>query len=140
MDFPLAEELELLESAFQDDQPVDHFDEYVPAASPDGRKRGHRLDSDASPETLAEEKRRRKSPPENDEEDDPIALPPSREQLTVTSPIRTDDERFLRRFASEIDGECIPVTGPCGNRVYAKMSTATIGSGAKELRTEQSGR
>ncbi|KAG9446182.1 hypothetical protein H6P81_012310 [Aristolochia fimbriata] len=32
------------------------------------------------------------------------------------------EEKILSRFASEIEGECIPVTGPDGDRVYAKVS------------------
>ncbi|KAJ1432394.1 P-loop containing nucleoside triphosphate hydrolase [Sesbania bispinosa] len=31
-------------------------------------------------------------------------------------------EKTLSRYASEIDGECMPVTAPNGNRVYAKLN------------------
>lgn len=28
----------------------------------------------------------------------------------------------MSRYASQIDGDFVPVTGPCGERVYAKIS------------------
>lgn len=32
------------------------------------------------------------------------------------------EEMIVSRYASQIDGEFVPVTGPCGDRVYAKIS------------------
>lgn len=37
------------------------------------------------------------------------------------------EEKAISRFAWEIEGECLPVTGPGGERVYAKMASSAIG-------------
>ncbi|XP_020107967.1 chromosome transmission fidelity protein 18 homolog isoform X2 [Ananas comosus] len=37
------------------------------------------------------------------------------------------EEKTISRFAWEIEGECLPVTGPGGERVYAKMTSSAIG-------------
>ncbi|WOL00712.1 chromosome transmission fidelity protein [Canna indica] len=36
------------------------------------------------------------------------------------------EDKILSRFATDIDGDCMPVTAPSGERVYAKMSTGGI--------------
>lgn len=41
------------------------------------------------------------------------------------------------RFAFEIEGDCVPVTGPYGDRVYAKIQSCELaGEGPKKLRRE----
>ncbi|KAJ8483655.1 hypothetical protein OPV22_016140 [Ensete ventricosum] len=45
----------------------------------------------------------------------------------VSLPDVVAEETILSRFATDIDGECMPVTSPSGVRVYAKMSIAEIG-------------
>ncbi|URE09839.1 chromosome transmission fidelity protein 18 [Musa troglodytarum] len=47
----------------------------------------------------------------------------------VSLPDVVAEETILSRFATDIDGECMPVTSPSGVRVYAKMSIAEIGGG-----------
>lgn len=47
-------------------------------------------------------------------------------------------ERFIYRFASEIDGDCMPVTGPGGDRVYAKLSSGLMDGGLKKFHREKS--
>lgn len=50
-------------------------------------------------------------------------------QVFANEPTETDDpvvsvaeEKIISRFASDIEGAFIPVTGPGGDRVYAKLS------------------
>ncbi|PKA48644.1 hypothetical protein AXF42_Ash021053 [Apostasia shenzhenica] len=48
------------------------------------------------------------------------------------------EEKILSRYAVEIDGDCMPVTSPSGDRVYAKMQTWKMGvEGLKKTRTEK---
>ncbi|XP_038981046.1 chromosome transmission fidelity protein 18 homolog [Phoenix dactylifera] len=47
------------------------------------------------------------------------------------------EEKFISRFVSEIEGECIPVTGPCGDRVYAKMNSGEMGGTQRKLIREK---
>ncbi|KAI0525293.1 hypothetical protein KFK09_004686 [Dendrobium nobile] len=54
--------------------------------------------------------------------------------LMVEPPVK---EKILSRFAVEIEGDCVPVTGPYGDRVYAKMkSSKTDIEGPKKQRKE----
>lgn len=120
------------------------------------RKRPSSLEPKAAPDISSEEKRRKWSAAEDDEEEeDTIHCSPSKDQSACNAPTHVDaavdvampdelspavaEERFLSRFASEIDGDCIPVTGPCGERVYAKMCAEAIVSVPKKLRLERSG-
>lgn len=41
----------------------------------------------------------------------------------VEEDVVVEEERVVSRFASEIDGDFVPVTGLDGERVYAKMSS-----------------
>lgn len=54
----------------------------------------------------------------------------------VLAPVAVE-EKVLSRFASEIDGECISVTGPGGDRVYAKMSRWEMENDGKRLHVER---
>ncbi|KAL6971104.1 hypothetical protein U1Q18_030786 [Sarracenia purpurea var. burkii] len=58
---------------------------------------------------------------ENDDEDWLRYSPPENDGAEVAEPV-VEEEKFVWRYASEIDGDCIPVTGVNGDRVYAKMS------------------
>ena len=51
-------------------------------------------------------------------------------------PMVVDEERIVSRYVSEIDGECIPVTGPGGNRVYLKISATGSDGRLKKLDLE----
>lgn len=45
------------------------------------------------------------------------------------------EEKTLSKFAVDIEGDCMPVTGQCGDRVYAKLQLKTIaGEDRKKLR------
>lgn len=44
--------------------------------------------------------------------------PPAREPSPV---VEEQEEKIVSRYASQIDGDCIPVTAPSGDRVYAKI-------------------
>ncbi|XXG39699.1 hypothetical protein AAC387_Pa01g0590 [Persea americana] len=99
------------------------------AASPKGsdEKRSRK-----SPEAEADEDWLRYSPPpqpENPALDPVIDAVPADE---VVAPVAVE-EKVLSRFASEIDGECISVTGPGGDRVYAKMSRCEMENDGKRL-------
>ncbi|XP_078429313.1 P-loop containing nucleoside triphosphate hydrolases superfamily protein [Wolffia australiana] len=116
------------------------------------RKRPLILDLDDLTAISYEEKRGRKCFPDVDDAvEDLMSLCPVKDKknagvVPVPGDVAVDlappdevEERFLSRFASEIDGDCVPVTGPCGERVYAKMSALAAASGPKGLRIEQSG-
>ncbi|XP_058094701.1 uncharacterized protein LOC131240469 [Magnolia sinica] len=47
------------------------------------------------------------------------------------------EEKVLCRFASEIEGDCFSVTGPCGDRVYAKMSPGETSRDVKRSNIER---
>ncbi|KAG1337747.1 chromosome transmission fidelity protein 18 [Cocos nucifera] len=47
------------------------------------------------------------------------------------------EEKFISRFASEIEGKSMPVTGPCGDRVYAWMSSGEMGGTQRKLIREK---
>ncbi|XP_026387947.1 chromosome transmission fidelity protein 18 homolog [Papaver somniferum] len=55
---------------------------------------------------------------EMEEEDWLRYSPPPQPPSPVKAAVQ---EKFVYRFASEIDGNCIPVTGPSGDRVYTKI-------------------
>lgn len=142
MDIPLPEELELLESnayLLEDypdlDPPEPYPEEDQGAKSPDlqsdpeveitGHKRS-RLDSPDGSLSEAvgpsEEKRSRidDSAPETDE-DWLRYSPPQESDPVVEDLVGFVKEKTVSRYASEIDGECMPVTAPNGDRVYAKL-------------------
>ncbi|XAR62771.1 hypothetical protein NMG60_11017642 [Bertholletia excelsa] len=82
------------------------------------------LDSEHQ-DRLGEKRSRNDDLPIEDDDDDEDWLrysPPLKEASTVEQPMVDQEEKILSRFASEIDGDCIPVTGLEGDRVYAKMS------------------
>ncbi|KAL8026519.1 hypothetical protein ABFS82_14G033000 [Erythranthe guttata] len=60
---------------------------------------------------------------DNDEEEWLRYSPP---RDTVEEMEVVEGERFLSRYATEIDGDCVPVTGLDGERVYAKIRGVDI--------------
>ncbi|XP_058724350.1 uncharacterized protein LOC131595863 [Vicia villosa] len=141
MDIPLPEELELLESSYRiyEQEDDDHYfynppedePELQPEQSPpqdlaspsepqsNSLKRTRSNSNSDSPEVEKREKVRvRAEDPPADEDWLRYSPPPS--------PVRAEEVRFskektLSRFASEIDGEVMPVTAPNGDRVYTKL-------------------
>lgn len=87
-----------------------------------------------SPETEADEDWLRYSPPPRAPAPDPVMDAAPVDDVQAPAAI---DEKVLSRFASEIDGECISVTDPGGDRVYAKMSRWVMESDVKRLRIER---
>ena len=51
-------------------------------------------------------------------------------------PMVVDEERIVSRYALEIDGDCILVTGPGGDRVYLKISVTRSDGRLKKLDLE----
>lgn len=146
MDIPLPEELELLESSayldevYPDLEPPELYPEEdqepppaaQPPPSPDiqfdseveiiDRKRSR---SDSPDESLSEaavlpeEKRSRTDDSARETDQDWLRYSPRQRSDPVVAELK---EKKLSRYASEIDGECIPVTAPNGDRVYAKLN------------------
>ncbi|KAK7279105.1 hypothetical protein RJT34_24149 [Clitoria ternatea] len=143
MDVPLPEELEFLESNSnfpdQDQEDYHHFyypDDFDPAeeplpqqpqsdlaisseSEPNAHKRTRSASDSESPE--AEEKRA-KVRVLNEEEEDWLRYSPPPPVAVEHDETTSVKEKTLSRFASEIDGEFMPVTAPNGDRVYAKMN------------------
>lgn len=151
MDIPLPEELEFLESNShlyddypdleppesypdeeQEEEPQPQPQQPTPLTDPplisetqiNGHKRSRSNGPDAStPKTagLSDEKRSRiddlEPEPESEEDWLRYSPPPQETNHVVEEP----EEKILSRYASQIDGDCIPVTAPSGDRVYAKM-------------------
>ncbi|RZB42836.1 chromosome transmission fidelity protein 18 homolog isoform X1 [Glycine soja] len=149
MDIPLPEELEFLESnshfAEQEQEEEDHHyyfpdldpaaeflesnsqqspspqDLAVPSAEPEFN--GHKRSRPPSPE---EKRAKVRVAVEEDfavaDEDWPRYSPPPAPPEQAMEEMMFEKEKTLSRFASEIDGECMPITAPSGNRVYAKLN------------------
>lgn len=151
MDIPLPEELEFLESNshfYEEDYPDLELPEPYPQqeepqppspSSPTdpplisdtqttGHKR-HRSDDLHAPTTdntaPSDDKRSRiddlepEPKPKPDEEDWLRYSPPSAREPSPV--VEEQEEKIVSRYASQIDGDCIPVTAPSGDRVYAKI-------------------
>ncbi|GAB4851908.1 hypothetical protein Ancab_031307 [Ancistrocladus abbreviatus] len=86
-------------------------------------------------------KRPRSDPNQDEEEEEPSEISSKRSSAVAeagqnngrrcssfNSVVTEEDDTFLSRYALEIDGDCIPVTGPCGQRVYAKIIRAEKGA------------
>ncbi|KAL1368046.1 hypothetical protein HN51_022146 [Arachis hypogaea] len=151
MDMPLPEELELLElerdypdfdipepEQEQELQPQKQPQTHPQPESPDlvvlpepqsnGHKRS-RSDDPSPVRSLSEEKRVRVGDSaasevdavSNDDEDWLQYSPPPR-GVRMEEEDRFVKEKELSRYAWEIHGECMPVTAPSGDRVYAKLN------------------
>lgn len=146
MDIPLPEELELLESTYHlhEQEDLDHQDSYYPPdlepqpeqpqppphdpASPSNSHKRSRSpsrslsDSDCSDEEKREKVRVRVEDPPPDEDWLRYSPPPPPPFPSVpVEEVMFSKEKVLSRYASEIDGECMPVTAPNGDRVYSKL-------------------
>jgi len=147
MDIPLPEELEFLESnsyAPEQNQEEDedhHY--YFPDLDPPAEPYSPQPPPDLAAPSLDIEsnahKRSRPSSPSEDErrpkvrvavEDDSSAAAADEDWLRYSPPPQEPAAqettfakgKMLSRFASEIDGECMPITAPNGDRVYAKLT------------------
>ncbi|KAF8388367.1 hypothetical protein HHK36_027033 [Tetracentron sinense] len=89
-------------------------------------------DASSSEKVSSDEKRNRIAPPGSEIDEDWLRFSPPMENIDET-PVVVEEEKFVSRFASEIDGDCIPVTGPSGDRVYAKMSRVERNDVSKKL-------
>ncbi|KAL5542552.1 hypothetical protein UlMin_010262 [Ulmus minor] len=149
MDVPLPEELELLEANYRSHeehpdfeephQPFPDEDEEPPINPPsssetliNGQKRLRSSSNgpDASalaPESAGPSDEKRSRIDETglfDRDEDWLRHSPPKENDPVAEEVApASEERIVFRYASEIDGDCIPVTAPGGgDRVYAKIS------------------
>ncbi|KAJ3700688.1 hypothetical protein LUZ61_004393 [Rhynchospora tenuis] len=144
MEMPTAEELEWLEMEMataeeggggeEEEEKEKEEDHFSPPANPNPDPNGTpkitskrmRQDEDEEEEWL------RYSPPRSSKR----GRPPQEEILETQT---KTEEICISRFASDIQGHCIPITGPRGHRVYAKLnpnpkSTATAPSGGHAAR------
>lgn len=76
------------------------------------------------PEQEEEERSKRRNVEREDEEDEDWLRysPPPAPEVVVA-------EKTISRFASEIHGDCVPVTAPNGERVYAKLAMEGLTGG-----------
>ncbi|XP_043720453.1 chromosome transmission fidelity protein 18 homolog [Telopea speciosissima] len=81
-------------------------------------------------------KRNRVDPPPDIEiDEDWLRNSPPKENTDPAPPV-VEEEKFISRFASEIEGAYMPITGPSGDRVYAKMSWVGVNNDSKKLRVQ----
>ncbi|GAB2221775.1 hypothetical protein Drorol1_Dr00012963 [Drosera rotundifolia] len=139
MEFPEADELEWLEQAnsILDDDDESYLEEeeqqHEPQTEPHnlnpppppsiqqpveilgGRKRGR----DGEDEQLVSSSKRSESGVGigGGEEEVLVGL----ERRSVNVVVEEEEEVLLSRYEWEIDGDCMPVTAPCGERVYTKV-------------------
>ncbi|KAK3025456.1 hypothetical protein RJ639_041342, partial [Escallonia herrerae] len=63
---------------------------------------------------------------DTDFDEELLRYSPTRNEALNADDVALEEEedkvKIVSRYASEIDGDCIPVTGPDGERVYAKIS------------------
>lgn len=156
IDIPLPDELEWLESQRYhevDDDDIDpspfpfppdeedeiNFERETASESPqsvepqiNGHKRSLVLEELADP---CAEKRRRTTPVHEDDEDWLRYSPAGKNDgIEHRDQAASDpEENMVSRYVSRIDGECVPVTSPNGDRVYAKLCRADIGFWGKKL-------
>ncbi|KAF1897159.1 hypothetical protein Lal_00034862 [Lupinus albus] len=139
----LPEELELLESNYQllEQDQQDYYpyiDETQPQPQPQSPKLVD-LTVPSQPQTNGYKRSRSNSPhdvslpvPSDGKRvrvcDSSVAAEAEEEDWIRYSPppVATEEVRFVKektvsRYASEIEGECMPITAPGGDRVYAKM-------------------
>lgn len=111
-----------------------------------GHKRSRSLDGSDAPDPdcsrPSDEKRSRIA--DDEEEEEWLRYSPSKVIDPVVKEPAVDDkeETLLWRFASDIDGDFIPVTAPSGgDRVYAKMSIEEMNERREKLslRTQSGG-
>lgn len=156
IDIPLPDELEWLESQpyhEDDDDDIDpspfplppdeedeiNFERETASESPrsvkpqiNGHKRSLVLKELADP---CAEKRRRTTTVHEDDEDWLRYFPAGKnEGIEHRDQAASEPEEIMvSRYVSHIDGECVPVTSPSGDRVYAKLCRADIEFWGKKL-------
>lgn len=157
MDIPLADELEWLESQRYREEEDDGMDPFPFPFPPDEEEDEVKFEGKAaseSPQSVephinghkrssvqgelvgpCTEKRRRSTPVHEDDEDWLRYCPAGKSDdiyhrdQTASEP----EEIMVSRYVSRIDGECLPVTAPNGDRVYAKLCRADTQSQGKKL-------
>lgn len=119
MDIPLPEELELLEANYQDLEPP----EEEPPDSPPCEINAHKRPRADAPDSPIEDDQ-----PKLDDKRTRIVDDVDEDWLRYSPPQEREDsgvaveEKFVSRYASEIDGDFLPVTAPSGgDRVYVKI-------------------
>ncbi|XP_052190322.1 uncharacterized protein LOC127800007 isoform X14 [Diospyros lotus] len=76
--------------------------------------------------------------PGEDDEDWLRYSPPRNEVAEVAEPVVVvEEETIVSRYASKIDGECVPVTGLDGDRVYVKMNRVEESDRRKKLTVKE---
>ncbi|XP_060179013.1 uncharacterized protein LOC132609167 isoform X1 [Lycium barbarum] len=100
----------------------------LPQPQINGKKRFLPDDPESSDVVITEEKRSRVEVDVEDNDEDwlrfsPPKQPDEEEPMVEEEQEEEEGEKILAKYASEIDGDCIPVTGlDDGERVYAKIS------------------
>lgn len=85
-----------------------------------GKKRF--LSDDLNEVVITEEKRSRVERLEDNEDEDWLRYsPPKQPEEEEPVVLVEQEEKILAKYALEIDGDCVPVTGLDGERVYAKI-------------------
>ncbi|KQK22437.1 chromosome transmission fidelity protein 18 homolog [Brachypodium distachyon] len=146
MEMPDPEELEWMEShgLLPEEEEDTYFDDpdegFLPAADDASKPRDPPQEAAVSPAKPAEEvsepnlKRPSPPPPVEQEEERRKRRNVDREDsvdedwLRYSPPTAVEivAEKIVSRFASEIQGDCMPVTAPNGERVYAKLVTEKL--------------
>uniref|UniRef100_J3LMA1 AAA+ ATPase domain-containing protein n=1 Tax=Oryza brachyantha TaxID=4533 RepID=J3LMA1_ORYBR len=151
MDMPDPEELEWMESHGllpEEEEEYAYLDEpdeegFLAAGGGADQSRVSRQETTPAPTKPADEVsegnlKRPPSPPPPEQEEERSKRrnvdredPGDEDWLRYSPPPVVDivAEKTISRFASEIRGECIPVTGPNGERVYAKVATGGLDGG-----------
>ncbi|XP_017975749.1 PREDICTED: chromosome transmission fidelity protein 18 homolog isoform X2 [Theobroma cacao] len=152
IDIPLPEELELLEanSHFYEEPYLDppSPDPFPPKSPPsenleiDGSKRPRNsVETESPPEenkrTKTIEIEEEEEEEKEKEEEDWLRYSPPQENK-VGAAVEKDEEVYLSRHVSAINGGCMPVTAPSGGeRVYAKISRAQRDEILKKLNIKE---
>ncbi|MED6218398.1 hypothetical protein PIB30_026361 [Stylosanthes scabra] len=97
---------------------------------PEPHSNGHKRSrsSGASPDRSISEEKRVRVGDSAASDVDAVSNDDDEDWLRYSPPPRGEEEvmfvkeKELSRYASEIDGECMPVTAPGGDRVYAKLN------------------
>ncbi|XP_060179016.1 uncharacterized protein LOC132609167 isoform X4 [Lycium barbarum] len=95
----------------------------LPQPQINGKKRFLPDDPESSDVVITEEKRSRVEVDVEDNDEDWLRFSPPKQPDEEEPMEEEEGEKILAKYASEIDGDCIPVTGlDDGERVYAKIS------------------
>ncbi|KAL8128846.1 hypothetical protein V2J09_018001 [Rumex salicifolius] len=145
-----------------DPHPYPYPPESEPEPEPEQAPRNLQPDTSAPSSIISDVAAGKKRPPSPEEhsissDDEPSEPKRSRSNFTLTAEVIKDEHdllmelgfdrgdvvlesvekeevKYLSQFASEIDGDCVPVTGPCGERVYAKIDKDESAVGVKNFK------